>query len=79
MKLALPISLLLAATPALAGGPVIVAEETPMVSPHTEDGRVPRWVIPVTVAVIALALIAGSDACNSEPEPPVGPPGAGGC
>jgi hypothetical protein len=76
MKTALFLSLILSAAPALAGGPVIIEEDTPVVSAMTEDGRIPPWLIPVGVGLIALAILAGGgSACNGEPETPPSPSG----
>jgi hypothetical protein len=77
MRLALTLLALLATTTAQAGGPVITEEEAPAVAPATEDGRVPGWAVPVAIgAIVLIAILSGSSACNGEP---VTPPPSGGC
>lgn len=75
MKKALILATFLTANAATAGGPVIIEETDPVVAPQTEDGRIPGWVVPVGVAVILIALVAGGSTCNGEPEAPP----SGGC
>lgn len=62
--------LILTATAAHAGGPVIVEDPTPVVAPRTEDGRMPAWVVPVGVGLIILAILTGGSTCNDEPLQP---------
>ncbi len=65
---ALLIALTLAATPLHAGGPVIIedaAEAAPLVRSHN-NRLVP---ILLGIAVAAIILGGGSDACNGDPEP----------
>ncbi len=54
----------LLASPAFAGGPVIVTEEPPIadVRPQGDGGK---WVVPVIVGVVILGAIISSDNCNS--------------
>lgn len=73
MRLALPLSMLLFATAAQAGGPIIIEDTSVEVAPRGEDGRVPGWLVPVAIGVVLLSLLAGGDTCNSEPEGPTSP------
>ena len=60
----------LLASPAFAGGPVVVTEEPPIadVRPQGDGGK---WVVPVIVGIIAIGIIAsgdGSDCTCQGPE-----------
>ena len=75
MKLLTPALILALALPAAAGGPVIIEDATeaaPLVRSHN-NRLVP---ILLGLAVAAIILGGGSDACNGDPEPE---PTPGGC
>jgi len=77
MKLLTPALILALALPAAAGGPVIIedaSEAAPLVRSHN-NRLVP---ILLGLAVAAIILGGGSDACNGDPEPEPTPE-PGGC
>lgn len=60
----------LLASPAFAGGPVIVTEE-PLIADVRPQGDGGKWVVPVIVGIIAIGIIAsgdGSDCTCQGPE-----------
>ena len=60
----------LLASPAFAGGPVVVTEE-PLIADVRPQGDGGKWVVPVIVGIIAIGIIAsgdGSDCTCQGPE-----------
>ena len=69
MKALLLTALILAATPAMAGGPVLIVEDTTTEAAPARDNS---WVLPVIGLLVIGALIAsggGDDAAPADPGP----------
>lgn len=70
MKSILLTAALLAATPAVAGGPVLITEDTETAAPRERNNALPFIII--GALVVAGLLAGGGDCYQPEPEAPEG-------